>query len=548
MITPAGTPKHYRGVAFERVTGATRLFRDFLGGAAGIRPFFGPAGDDAKAVTALADELGARAYPRAALHTALADLAVEVGASGPALTSIERFRHDDTLVVFAGQQTGLFTGPLYTVYKALTVERWARELSARCGRRVVPMFWLPADDHDFAEVEWVECPRGAALETIRYRPVPARSGEPVGRITIDAGIEEVTAQYAAALPDSEFKSDVFAALRRAYAPGRRYVAAMARLWYELFPQSELVFVSPDHPSVARAAAPLFQKALQDEGELYRLYRAASDLLLSRGYHAQVHKSPDQTFLLHQQFQRHSIHRQGDTFLWEGSEPVTGDHLLERIVSHPDCFSANVLLRPVVQNALFPVLGVVLGPSEIAYYAQIGGLHDHFGVPRPLVLPRTSVTIVEATVARRLQRHGVDLVALRADLDLEVARALRARFPHDLHETLARAAGRIEAVFDEVRPAITSFEPTLEAPARAAGVRARREMEQLTQRAYAAHKRREEETESQIRRAALQVFPGGELQERRFNIVYYWARYGPAWLARLYEEWPTGERDHLLWEG
>jgi len=141
-----------------------------------------------------------------------------------------------------------------------------------------------------------------------------------------------------------------------------------------------------------------------------------------------------------------------------------------------------------------------------------------------------------------------VVALRADLDGEVARVLRTRFPRDLRDRFEQAAGRVEAIFDELRPQVTAFEPTLDAPAKAAGVRARREMEQLAQRAHAAHKKKEEETESQIRRAALQLFPEGELQERKVNVVYYWARYGPDWLLKLRDGWPAGVREHLLWEG
>jgi bacillithiol biosynthesis cysteine-adding enzyme BshC len=548
-MTSMAAPKiPYQLVPWSQVGGITRLYADFLQGKPEVRPFFGPAFDDPAAAQKLARQLAARTYPRAELYSALADLATEVAAPPEALASLELFRRDGTLVVFAGQQAGLFGGPLYTVYKALTVERWARDLAAQLQMPVVPLFWLSSDDHDFEEVEWVGLPRGRDLEKIRYRPVPTPAGVPVGRIQIDPGIEQVIVDLASALPDSEFKPGVFDALRRAYAPGSRYVPALGRLWYEMFPSSALVFVSPCHPAMSKAAAPMLRRALSEDEQLFQWYRDSSDRLTSLGYHAQVHKSDDQTFLFYQELKRHSIHRQEQDFVWEGSRPVKAAQLLDTMSAHPEFFSPNVLLRPVVQNALFPTLGVVLGPSETAYYAQIGTLHDHFQVPRPLVLPRTSVTVIEPSVAKKLGRHQIDLWALRNDRDREVARSLHASFPSDLQVRFEAAAQKIDSAFEEVRKPVTAFEPTLEGPVGAAAHRARREMEQLAQKAYSAHKRKEEETELQLRRLALQLFPEGGLQERSFNVVYYWARYGPAFLDGLYRHFPAGQRDHVLWEG
>lgn len=538
----------YHSVPFDRLGGGSRLFRDFLRDSHALTPLVGPRFDDERALLNVVEVVQAGSYDREPLYAGLSDLASEVKATDAARSALEQFREHGSVAVIAGQQTGLFTGPLYTLYKALTVEHWARDLSAQLGRPVVPLFWLSTDDHDLAEVEWMGLPHEGRFETLRYRPEARNEKEPIGRLRIDAGIQQVIAQLSSYLPDSEFKPDVLASLARTYAPNGRFATAMARMWYALFPESRLVFVAPEGKAFAQAAKPVLSKALADDSELFRAYRASTEQVEQLGYHAQVHKSADQTFLFYQEQERHSIHHAEDHLVWDGGRLLTREALQAMITAHPEHFSPNVLLRPIVQNAVFPVIGVVLGPSELAYHAQIGLLYDHFGVPRPLLLPRTSATIVEATVARRLERQGTEITALKTDLDGEVARVLRARFPRDLSARFEQAAARVEAVFDEIRPEIVSFETTLEAPAKAAGVRARREVEQLAQRAHAAHKRKEEELETQLRRAALQLFPEGELQERKFNVVYYWARYGPGWLQKLYEEWPAGMREHLLWEG
>jgi bacillithiol biosynthesis cysteine-adding enzyme BshC len=544
--TKTRTP--YQTVPVASIAGATRLYSDFLSGAEQARPFFSAAFDDHEAMGRMAAELKDRSYDRVRLADAMSNLADEVDASPEARDSLRLFRDRDALVVFSGQQTGLFTGPMYAIYKALTVERWADQLSKSLGVPVVPCFWLSADDHDFDEVEWVSVPRGSDLVTMRFRPVPAPSGDPVGRVFITESMAAIIKEYAESLPDTEFKSDVFEALQSTYRTGIRYTAAFGKLWYRMFPKSRLLMISPCHRGFKQVARPLLEQALRDDEELYRLYADTSSKLEGLGYHSQVHKTPQQTFLLYQQFKRHSIHQDGSGgYVWEGAEPVARESLLARVAEHPEYFSPNVLLRPIIQNGVFPTLGVVLGPSETAYYAQIGPLHDHLKVPRPTILPRTSVTLIEKSVAKRLDRHKIELEYLHKDLDHEVARVLRASFPQDLETKFQTAEQKIEAAFEEIRPDVVGFEPTMDKPVRAASGRARRELNQVAQKAHAAHKRKEEETEAQIRRLALQLFPRGGLQERTFNIVYYWARYGPDFLNALYEDLPAGSREHLLWE-
>ncbi len=547
-LTPTDTARAHATLPFDRLAGTTPLFRDYLSKAAALQPYLGPAFDDDEALRALAGRVTARAVERDALVAALTPLAEEVEASAAARSNLDRLKDADTLTVFAGQQTGLFFGPLYTLYKALTVEHWAAQLSKTLGRRVVPCFWLSTDDHDFAEVDHVCAPRGQQLVTLRYEPACAPAGDPVGRVHVDGSIESVLAEYAELLPDSEFKPDVFAILRDCYRPGVRFSAAFGRLWYRLFPQSGLVMVSPCNRDFKKLAAPYFEKAIRDDSALYQCYAETSEALERDGYHRQVHKTERQTFLFYQQFKRHSIHHGDESgFVWEGAEPVTREWLERMIRERPDYFSSNVLLRPIIQNGVFPTVGVVLGPSELAYYAQIGGLHDYFGVPRPAVLPRTSATLLEQSVRRRVDKLGLEFEALQKDADAEIARVLRARFPQDLEAKFDEAGRRIEEAFESVRPDVIGFESTLDKPLRMAAGRARREMSHVAQRAHAAHKRKEEETETQIRRLALQLFPGGGLQERSYNIVFYWARYGPELLSRLYEEWPAGVREHVLWE-
>ena len=538
----------YRELPGNHFAGATSLYLDFLHDPASVEAFFPPPFDDSAALDRIVKQVSGREYAREDLRTALLEMADDYRASDRARSNIELLAHKDTLVVFSGQQVGLFTGPLYTIYKALSTERWAAELTSKLGRPVVPCFWLSTDDHDFAEVDHVRVPRGDDLLTLQYKPSCPSSGDPVGRLVIDSQMESVIRELQDALPRSEFSDDVFRTIRECYAEGTRFASAFGRLWYAMFPQSGLIPVSPCNRNFKKLARPYLEGALKDDAKLYEAYSKASAALERSGYHQQVYKTERQTMLFYQQFKRHSLHHDdNDGYVWEGGEPVTADWLAKTIAERPDYFSPNVLLRPIVQNGVFPTIGVTLGPSETAYYAQIGGIHDHFGVPRPLILPRTSVSIIERSVARRIKKLDIQIEALQKDRDAEIARVLRASFPSDLERQFDRAEQRVGDAFDDIHQGVVDFEITLDKPLRAAAARAKREMRQVAQKAYAANKRKLEESESQIRRVGMQLFPEGGFQERTFNVVYYWARYGPDFLTGLYDNLPAGPRSHLLWE-
>ena len=526
---------------------ATRLYSDFLNAPEKTREYFGPMFDDEAALRILFSQLQERIYPREALASALDEMATDIEAPAIVRTQIDNLRNRDSLVVFAGQQPGLFAGPLYSVYKALTVERWATELSDKFSVPVIPCFWLASDDHDFAEVDHINLPDNMDITTVKYTPSPSSGKVPIGRITLDSTIGSLTKDFMDFFPSSEFSEDVLNILNETYTPGVTYPVAFARLWYRMFPQSQLVFVSPGYRSLKKLAEPVMRQALSEATRLFSIYDETSIRLESNGYRRQVRKNPEQTFLFYQGTERHSIHRdENDNYFWEGEGPVTFDHVCKLLAEKPEEFSGNVLLTPIIQNSLFPTLGVVLGPSEISYYSQIADLHDYFDVLRPGIMPRTSVTLVKKNISKRLSLYDIGLDALQQDVNHEITRVLKTKFPDELDTLFHVSEQRISSVFEEIQSTVEQYDPALNKTAELAAIRAQHELQRLAKKTHMAHRRKEANTEKQIRQLALHLFPHGELQERCFNIVYYWSRFGPDFLAKLYSDWPVGVRDHLLW--
>lgn len=537
----------YVPTSISKHSNATRLYSDFLNAPEKTSEYFGPMFDDEAALRLLFSQLQERDYPREALALALEEMARDIDVPASVRTQIDNLRNRDSLVVFAGQQPGLFGGPLYSVYKALTVERWATELSDKFSVPVMPCFWLASDDHDFVEVDHIKVPDNMDITTVKYTPSQSPGKVPIGRITLDSTIGSLTKDLIDLFPSSEFSEDVLNILNETYTPGVTYPVAFARLWYRMFPQSQMVFVSPGYRSLKKLAEPVMRQALCDATRLFSIYDETSKRLESNGYRRQVHKSPEQTFLFYQATERHSIHRdENDNYIWEGEKPVTTDHVCKLLAEKPEDFSGNVLLTPIIQNRLFPTLGVVLGPSEISYYAQISDLHDYLDVPRPAIMPRTSVTLVKQNICNRLLQYDIGLDALQQDVNHEITRILKTKFPDELDTLFHVAEQKIGTAFEEVKSTVEQYEPGLNKTAELAAIRAQHELQRLAKKTHAAHRRREANTEKQIRQLAIHLFPHGELQERCFNIVYYWSRFGPDFLTKLYKDWPVGAREHLIW--
>src|SRR6185295_10732095 len=186
-----------------------------------------------------------------------------------------------------GQQAGLFTGPLYTVYKAISAVKLAGCLRQR-NTKAVPVFWIAAEDHDFAEIATAEfISRDCQLNRVNVSDSLHEEGQPVGNIVLDDSIGAVVDQLFQILPDSEFASDMKALVLNAWQPGRGFVESFARMMTSLLGQYGLILLDPLDPSLKKLASPLYSAAARQASEIASAIEQRSKELEVDGYHAQV---------------------------------------------------------------------------------------------------------------------------------------------------------------------------------------------------------------------------------------------------------------------
>jgi bacillithiol synthase len=508
------------------VLSTSGIVRDLLAGDARLAPFYTGHPLDPATYARKAGEVGGRLSAEARRSVAPAVRATTAAAA----EKWERIVRGDGVVVTTGQQAGLFGGPLYTVHKALSAIRLAETLEAELGLPVAPLFWVASDDHDWDEVDHAHVvDAGNVLHRITLAADPAAPPVPMSERVLGPEVDEALATLEGVLPASEFAPAILDLVRSAYRPGVSMAAAFEALLAGLFAGFDLLLVDPAHAAVKRAAAPVLARELERTEAHAQLLARAADRLRAAGYEPQVPISDDASnVFLHDDGGRERLVRARDRWhLRRTKRVLSDDDVAALLEAEPARFSPNVLLRPVVESTIFPTICYVGGPSEAAYFAQIGCLFRAHGLEPPIVFPRFSITLIEGKVRKVLDKFGMDAADFRRPFHELATQRVRDDMPPAVTEPLERLRAALRTEYDALRDAAGAIDPTLQKwidGVRNAGLG---ETENVERKVASHLKKRSEVALDQLRKAAVNLFPENVPQERILNVLPYLARYGPA---------------------
>jgi bacillithiol biosynthesis cysteine-adding enzyme BshC len=459
------------------------------------------------------------------------------GAPTEAIAAAARLRDRQTVAVVTGQQAGLFGGPLFTLLKALTALELAETVRAQHGVPVVAIFWIDAEDHDWDEVK--SC--GVLDASLTHRTIaigdpPGAQLEPVARVRLDHTIGAALAELANTLAPTEFTAPLLETLRNAYDPGTGMADAFGKWMESVLGSRGLVVYNSADPAAKPLAASVFAREIERAGETARLAAAAGAAMESRGYSAQVTPHPDTVALFHLNRGRQPIRIQDD-MLVVGDDVRSKNVLLDRVREAPHEFSPNVLLRPIVQDTLFPTICYVAGPNELAYLGQLRNIYAAFGVPMPLMTQRGTATLLDSNAARFLVRHDVQLDQLQAQDEALLNRLLESQLPPGVDAAMHDVALLLQERMEQLAMTVVQIDATLEGAARSALGRMQDDLKKLHGKMIQAAKRKDETLRRQFHHVQAQAFPDGHPQERSVGFVHFLNKYGPTLIDRLVEELP-----------
>ncbi len=414
---------------------------------------------------------------------------------------LERLRSDKTFTVTTGHQLNIFTGPLYFIYKIVTVINTCKVLKTTYPEyNFIPMYWMASEDHDFEEISYFN------LFGKRHTWETSQKGA-VGRFSTE-GLQTILEE----LPEgTRF-------FENAYKEQPNLAAAVRAYVHHLFSEEGLVVLDADDADLKG----LFRQVMREDTDLHSAKKAverASSLLDDIGYKTQVHPREINFFYLDKGI-RSRIEKKGELYrVVDSPLEFTRAELLDIIENEPEKLSPNVVLRPLYQEMILPNLGYIGGPGELAYWLQLKGVFEAHGTPFPILMPRNFAMILGRSLNKKFKKTGMSIQDLFLEKDLLVKRYVQENTENELRLDEEKVA--LSKVFDDIIEKGSGIDPTLRKMMEAQRQRALNSVEDIEKRLLKAEKRNHETQLNQVETLKDALFPDSSLQERTDNFLNFY---------------------------
>lgn len=537
-------------VDFRDIEGFPGLFKVFTSDFHRVASFFpgNPAGD-----TDLQDIAAARlenSYPREKLGEILLRQNRRYHPHPAVEESIRHFVNTpDTPVVFTGQQPGLLTGPLLTIYKTLTTIALCTHLEDILGKKVIPFFWMQNEDHNPEEVSTMTVRTAEGLQPYSLASrlsAPERTA--VGSISLDRAFPELLAFCRDMFEDAPHGKEALEHISRAASSEQTISGFFGFLMSRIFGRFGLVLVDSLDPALKALAAPVLQQIFTSRPAIDEAMTRHEEALRQAGFEPRVTREDGHSLIMHYGAAgRAALFLRGDrAWTRDSEEGMSSEEISRMMEKSPERFGPNVLSRPLVQDFLFPTLAYVAGPSEIAYFAQLAPLYRCCGIPMPLVYPRAGFTLVDKVAKRALDALGLDPVDCIKTVDfLDRWRKEKNRAVLDEDCFFKGKEELIQKSLDDLVHCALKIDRGGEKQVLKIKNSILYQLSKLQERAVSSLSSSEETVNRRLDILGQTLRPEGQLQERVLNFFQFYAAYGEDLLPLLLGKIAFGDFRHII---
>ncbi|HXH69688.1 MAG TPA: bacillithiol biosynthesis cysteine-adding enzyme BshC [Pyrinomonadaceae bacterium] len=464
--------------------------------------------------------------------------------------NIKLLRDETSVAIVTGQQAGLFSGELYTIYKALSAVRLAEDLRGQ-NIKAVPVFWIAEEDHDFDEVKKTfVIDREGKLAKLENTPENYLESLPVGLVKLDETINQTIEDLFESLPHSEFSGETKSLLNQTYRKNETYSTAFAKFLTKIFSRYGLIFLSPLNEKLKKLCAPIFVETVEKSDEIISALLEKNEELREDNYKAQilVAENSFSFFFQDESGKRLALRRdlENSKFKIQNSK-VKFDkaELIEIARNTPHNLSPNALLRPVVQDYLLPTLAYFGGAAEIAYFAQNSAIYKILNRPATPIRHRASFTVVQRKYARTLEKYALEFSKLFAGEEKILAEIVEKFIANETAETFAEVEEIVNAQLNRLDESLTKIEPTLSANLANRGKKIIWHIGALRKKYHLAEIRKNEILRQRIENLFTALLPNNALQERTLNVTVFLNLFGTNFIDWIYEAIKTDEEEHKI---
>ena len=494
-------------ISFSESGQFSRIFLDYVSANENLKPFYSYAPDTngySQAMNEMQYEEKNRAVLTAAIKKQYADSGIQVPEK-----LFSKLQETGTLTVTTGHQLCLFTGPLYFITKIATTIRLAEKLESETGKKIVPVYWMASEDHDFAEIASVNL----FGKTISWEK-PANGA--VGKLETDS-LQTVIEELKSVLGQSSEAVNLFSLFSKVYAPGNNLATATRNLVHEIF-EKKVIVLDGDDAELKKLFLPVLENDLKNQTAFHSVNDSIGQLK-QIGYEAQVNPREINVFYTGKNF-RERIEKNGEEYRALNSEIVFSKTELEaELKNNPAAFSPNVVLRPLYQQTILPNLAYVGGPGEIAYWLEYKKMFDDLKTFFPVLQPRSFILLSDSSAQKKMDKLGISVKTLFGEIEELVKSFVSERAGADLNFDSEKS--ELKKVYDTVISKSETADPTLKKSAEAELQKALNSLDALLGKMLRAEKQKQETDISQLRKLHSVFFPNGVLMERYSNFIPYW---------------------------
>lgn len=550
---------------FNKLPNFSKLFLDYVSGNEEIykklKPFFNAHfsenEDFFKVIDSKIQNYNANRYfDKSLLIEILKRQNMDFGGNDKTAANIELLKNDDTFAVVTGQQVGLYTGNLYTIFKTITTIKLAESLKTRFPQfNFVPVFWLESEDHDFEESNHVHIiNKQNELVRIGFEDPgangedenPKRNAIPVGGMKFDGSIQPINAQLLEALMETDYKENVMGKVNAFYSPGNDFKTAFAGMLNWIFSDHGLVFVDPADKEIKKLLTPVFEKELMTSPRLCEeLINTSAEL--EKNYDLQVKPKVINLFFFHNGNRLLIEPRENDRFALKNSKRrFDREELMNILFENPELFSPNVVLRPICQDYLLPTIAYVGGPSEISYFAQFKPAYIHYDLTMPVIFPRSSVTILENKITKFVKNYNVNFEEI-FDHKALITKVVNKLSEVKIDDEVSKVQDELNKAFYELKNMTAKVDQTLLSGVDNLKERMNQNLEQFKGKLINAQAKKSDVATNQIDKVVNNIYPNHNLQERVINVLYFLNKYGDNFIKRLFNEIEIDNFNHQVIE-
>ena len=467
------------------------------------------------------------------------------------IQTLEKLKAANAVAVVTGQQVGLYGGPLYTIYKIITVLKLVDQLTEQYPEwQFVPLFWMEVGDSDYQEINHLYL-INQLNELVRLGlPEIPDNYQSISRRKIPAEITLLQEQLGQLFPANDFRDAVLQNSQEIYAPGKFFHTTFAEWIQYLLADSGVPVIFPADKALAELAQPIYRNALLNRQSIQQQFSNTNRQLEHRKYHTQIQLDGEQTLLFYEadDGSRSRIDGENQDYLIkypQVKQKISSADLFKKLSQQPERFTPNVALRPVIQDWLLPTVIYVAGPGEISYAAQLKPLYENLQVIPPIFYPRVRISLIEAKIKKVIAKFNVNLSEIFEFRDGWLQQKIQHQTDAQFKKIFQDTGIIIQDEMLKLQESLSRLDPTLDPNVQKTAANMLELLDKLRQKTDEAYLRKMNSDFSQFDKLLTNLFPQGNFQERTVNILQYVIKYGPDLIKKLYDSVDINDKNHQL---